>query len=77
MRDLAKQRQDRVQQVASAPAHSLAQSADAIALLRRRADLMVQASAKFQKFADGLEPLYKSLDDGQKRRMLIFVATLR
>jgi hypothetical protein len=76
VRDLAKQRQDRLQQLAAQNAGS-AQGTDAIALLRQRADLMGQTSADLKKYADALEPLYKSLDDAQKRHMLLLVAATR
>jgi hypothetical protein len=77
MRDLAKQRQDRLQQLSAQNAAATgAQAPDAIALLRRRADAMAQTSAELRRFADAFEPLYKSLDDGQKRRMAMLVASL-
>jgi hypothetical protein len=74
MRDLAKQRQDRLQQLSAQNAAATgAQAPDAIVLLRRRADAMAQTSADLKRFADAFEPLYKSLDDGQKRRMAMLV----
>ena len=41
---------------------------DAIARLRQGADAMTTRAAGLKKLADAAEPLYKSLDDGQKRR---------
>lgn len=42
---------------------------DQIARLRERADTMAAEAASLKKIADAAEPLYKSLDDGQKRRL--------
>jgi len=47
---------------------------DAIARLRQGADAMTTRAANLKKLADAAEPLYKSLDDGQKHR---FGALLR
>jgi hypothetical protein len=41
---------------------------DAIARLREGADAMTARAANLKKLADAAEPLYKSLDDGQKHR---------
>jgi zinc resistance-associated protein len=41
---------------------------DAIARLRQGADAMTTRAANLKKLADAAEPLYKSLDDGQKHR---------
>jgi hypothetical protein len=41
---------------------------DAIARLRRGADMMTTRAAALTRLADAAEPLYKSLDDGQKHR---------
>jgi hypothetical protein len=42
---------------------------DPVARLRDRADDMAATSAALKKIADAADPLYKSLDDGQKRRL--------
>jgi hypothetical protein len=42
---------------------------DAIARLRQGADAMTTRAAALKKLADAADPLYKSLDDGQKRRL--------
>ncbi len=42
---------------------------DQIARLRERADLMAANAAGLKRIADAAEPLYKSLDEGQKRRL--------
>ena len=41
---------------------------DAIERLRRGADAMTTRAASLKRLADAAEPLYKTLDDGQKRR---------
>src|SRR3954451_24007730 len=41
---------------------------DAIGRLREGADAMTARAANLRKLADAAEPLYKSLDDGQKHR---------
>ncbi|WP_128927176.1 Spy/CpxP family protein refolding chaperone [Bradyrhizobium guangxiense] len=42
---------------------------DPIARLRQRAEDMGTSSAALKKIADAADPLYKTLDDGQKRRL--------
>ena len=44
---------------------------DPIARLRERADNMASSSAALKKIADAADPLYKTLDEGQKRRLAI------
>jgi len=41
---------------------------DILAALRQRAEIMGKRAAGLSRLADAAEPLYKSLDDGQKRR---------
>jgi len=43
--------------------------ADPVARLRDRADSMATTSAALKRIADAADPLYKTLDDGQKRRL--------
>ena len=43
--------------------------ADPVARLRERADNMATSAAAMKKIADAADPLYKTLDDGQKRRL--------
>jgi hypothetical protein len=71
MRDLAKERAERLTQRRSAP-----RSADMIGRLRGRADAMINAAAGLKRLADASEPLYKSLDDGQKRRLALLSRTM-
>ena len=42
---------------------------DPVARLRERADNMATSAAAMKKIADAADPLYKTLDDGQKRRL--------
>ena len=75
IRDLAKQRQSAMdarrtaRQADPAPARP-----DAITRLRRGADAMTSRGEALTKLADAAEPLYKTLDEGQKHR---FVRLLR
>ena len=62
-RDFGKMRMDRRMAMRSAPA-----SDDAVDRLRRRATAMSETGAALKKLADATEPLYKSLDEHQKRR---------
>ena len=74
MRDLAKQRADRI--AARRDAQSPEQPAtrpDAVERLRRGAEAMTARGSALQKLADAVEPLYQSLDDGQKRRFAMLL----
>ena len=44
---------------------------DPVARLRERADNMATTAVAMKKIADAADPLYKTLDDGQKRRLAI------
>ena len=44
---------------------------DPLARLRQRADDMAASAAALKKIADAADPLYKTLDEGQKRRLAI------
>jgi LTXXQ motif family protein len=44
---------------------------DPVARLRDRAERMATTAAAMKKIADAADPLYKTLDDGQKRRLAI------
>src|ERR1700742_443536 len=71
VRDFAKLRMDR----ANARMKAEDQSGDAqkpedpVARLHERADNMAATAAALKKIADAADPLYKTLDDGQKRRL--------
>lgn len=66
LRDMAKQRSERFTARASAD-----KPADPIERLSLRADRMTQQGAALKKLADAAGPLYKSLDDGQKKRLMV------
>ncbi len=65
-RDYGKLRMDRMSAMRNAPP-----STDPAERLRQRATAMTDTGAALQKLADATDPLYKSLDDGQKRRFAI------
>jgi hypothetical protein len=44
---------------------------DPVTRLRDRADTMATSAAAMKRIADAADPLYKTLDDGQKRRLAI------
>lgn len=44
---------------------------DPVTRLRERADNMATSAAAMKKIADAADPLYKTLDDGQKRRLAL------
>jgi hypothetical protein len=44
---------------------------DPVARLRERADNMATTATALKKIADAADPLYKTLDEGQKRRLAI------
>lgn len=64
LRDLAKQRSDVRERMRQAR-----ESTDPIVRLRSAADAMGERSAGLKRLADVSEPLYRSLDEGQRRRM--------
>src|SRR3981189_2926630 len=73
VRDFAKLRIDRAKARMNAkPDDSQGQKPDdPVARLRDRADTMATTAAAMKKIADAADPLYKALDDGQKRRLAI------
>ena len=77
VRDLAKERAERMKEragriAARREARRSGDNAqprpDAIARLHRSAEALTTRATALKRFADAAEPLYKSLDDGQKRR---------
>jgi hypothetical protein len=70
VRDFAKQRVENAN--ASANTGDQAEE-DPVARLRQRADRMTAAAAGLRRIADAADPLYKSLDEGQKRRLSFLV----
>jgi hypothetical protein len=73
VRDFAKLRIDRANARMNAERDSQDQQKpnDPLARLRDRADTMAATAAAMKKVADAADPLYKTLDDGQKRRLAI------
>ena len=77
VRDFAKLRIDRANARMNAKPDDNAQKQDSqnlddpVARLRERADTMATSAAAMKKIADAADPLYKTLDDGQKRRLAI------
>jgi hypothetical protein len=82
IRDLDKQRADRMtgmhermtaRREARRSGGNAASAPDAIARLRQGADAMTTRADSLKKLADAADPLYKSLDDGQKRRFAMLL----
>jgi LTXXQ motif family protein len=73
VRDFAKLRLDRANARMKAENESQDQQKpdDPVARLRERADNMAASAAAMKKIADAADPLYKTLDDGQKRRLTL------
>jgi hypothetical protein len=69
VRDLAKLRMDRANARMNAGSGDADKPDDPVARLRQRADDMGATSAALKKIADAADPLYKTLDEGQKRRL--------
>jgi hypothetical protein len=70
VRDFAKLRMDRANARMNAKPEDRDLD-DPVALLRERADNMGASAAALKKIADAADPLYKTLDEGQKRRLKI------
>ena len=79
IRDLAKERADRMKERTDRREgrrggdHAQRPARDTIARLRQGADAMTARAAGMTKLADAAEPLYKSLDDGQKKRFAVLI----
>lgn len=71
VRDYAKLRIDRANARMNAPPGDADKPEDPVARLRQRAEDMGAASAALKKIADAADPLYKTLDEGQKRRLAV------
>jgi hypothetical protein len=71
VRDFAKLRIDRAnaRMKAEGAPQDQQQPDDPVARLRERADNMAASATALKKIADAADPLYKSLDEGQKRRL--------
>ena len=74
VRDFAKMRIDRANARMTAKAgdsEDAQKPEDPVARLRERADNMAASATALKKIADAADPLYKTLDEGQKRRLAI------
>ena len=73
VREFAKLRIDRANARMAAPQGDSSQQKpdDPVGRLRERADNMAGSAAAMKKIADAADPLYKTLDDGQKRRLAV------
>jgi hypothetical protein len=74
VRDFAKLRADRANARINAKpddSQDAQKPGDPVARLRERADGMATSAAALKKIADAADPLYKTLDDGQKRRLAV------
>lgn len=78
VRDFAKMRMDRMaarmkarEQARDQQPEDRQAPPDPVERLRRRADNMATTAAALKKIADAADPLYKTLDDGQKRRLVM------
>lgn len=72
LRDVAKDRAARMAAFAGRP-RDARQQPDPIARLRFQADMMNKRAADLTKIADAAQPLYQTLDDGQKHRLQILL----
>ncbi|ABE63493.1 conserved hypothetical protein [Nitrobacter hamburgensis X14] len=78
IRDFAKLRIDRANakkesknEAKKGDAQKKQEPVDQVARLRSRADRMAETAAALKTIADAADPLYKTLDDGQKRRLMV------
>jgi hypothetical protein len=72
VKEFAKLRIDRANARMNPPKDDASQKPDdPVARLRERADTMATSAAAMKKIADAADPLYKTLDDGQKRRLAV------
>jgi hypothetical protein len=73
VREFAKLRIDRANALMNPPKDDSSQQKpdDPVARLRDRAENMAATAAAMKKIAEAADPLYKTLDDGQKRRLAV------
>jgi len=73
VRDLVKIRLDRANARMQPPGDAQARqnADDPVVRLREQAETMAATAAAMKKIADAADPLYKTLDDGQKRRLAV------
>jgi len=74
IRSLAKQRADRMMARADMRrGNAPATRPDPLERMRRNADAMTSSGAALKQLADAAEPLYKTLDEGQKHRFALLL----
>jgi hypothetical protein len=73
VKEFAKLRIDRANARMNAPQDDSSQQKpdDPVARLRDRAETMAASATAMKKIADAADPLYRTLDDGQKRRLAV------
>lgn len=71
VKDFAKLRIDRANARMNSDRNDRNQPDDPVMRLRERADNMATSAAAMKKIADAADPLYKTLDEGQKRRLAV------
>lgn len=72
VREFAKLRIDRANARMNAPNDDSSQKPDdPVSRLRERADTMAATAAAMKKIAEAADPLYKTLDESQKRRLAV------
>lgn len=71
VRDFAKLRIERANARMNAGPGDTDKPEDPVARLRQRAEDMGATSSALKKIADAADPLYKTLDEGQKRRLAV------
>ncbi len=78
-REMAKLRLDRIAAAVGSRRDRAPQqqSNDPADRMHRRAAVMTETGTTLKKVADAMDPLYKSLDDGQKRRFAMLEQMLR
>jgi LTXXQ motif family protein len=77
-REMAKLRLDRFAAAANTRRdRAPQQQSDPADRMHRRAAVMTETGTTLKKVADAMDPLYKSLDDGQKRRFAMLEQMLR
>jgi hypothetical protein len=75
MRDLQQLRLNRITAVREARRDDRPRATDPAERMRERADRLSESGAVLKRLAEATEPLYRSLDDAQKRRFAILTRT--
>ncbi|MBX9775495.1 MAG: Spy/CpxP family protein refolding chaperone [Xanthobacteraceae bacterium] len=75
MRDLQQFRLDRITKMRDARREGLPQGTDPAERMRERATRLAESGAVLKRLAEATDPLYRSLDEAQKRRFAILART--